>query len=88
MAADTTKGSQSLADVYESIKGAVVTVETPDGNGSGFAFGKTAYLPQTSMSLLVMLRFASVSLTEMIQKYFKMLILRVVSPSRMGNNWQ
>ena len=37
MAADTTKGSQSLADVYESIKGAVVTVETPDGNGSGFA---------------------------------------------------
>ncbi len=37
MAADATKGSQSLADVYESIKGAVVTVETPDGNGSGFA---------------------------------------------------
>ena len=37
MAADTTKGSQSLADVYDSIKDAVVTVETPDGNGSGFA---------------------------------------------------
>lgn len=37
MAADTTKGSQSLADVYDSIKGAVVTVETPDGHGSGFA---------------------------------------------------
>ena len=37
MAADTTKGSQSLTDVHGSIKGAVVTVETPDGHGSGFA---------------------------------------------------
>ena len=37
MAADNTRGSRSLADVYDSIKGAVVTIETPDGNGSGFA---------------------------------------------------
>ena len=37
MAADNTKGSRSLADVYDSIKGAVATIKTPDGNGSGFA---------------------------------------------------
>lgn len=37
MAADTTKGSRSLTDVHDSIKGAVVTIETLDGEGSGFA---------------------------------------------------
>ena len=29
--------SRSLADVYDSIKSAVVTIELPDGRGSGFA---------------------------------------------------
>ncbi len=37
MAVHNAESSRSLADVHDSIKDAVVTIELPDGSGSGFA---------------------------------------------------
>ena len=37
MAVRNAENSRSLADVHDSIKSAVVTIELPDGSGSGFA---------------------------------------------------
>ena len=37
MAVHNAENTRSLADVHDSIKNAVVTIELPDGGGSGFA---------------------------------------------------